>query len=118
MIDDQRLKRAIDRLVAALNPRLIYLFGSRARGDHTADSDYDLLVVTDEALSYEEVYEPVFGTGARCDVVPCTPEELWDARHNAGGVLRDVLHEGVLLYADFASMRSGEPQQDEGKAEN
>lgn len=28
--------------------RLIYLFGSRARGTHRPDSDYDLLIVTDK----------------------------------------------------------------------
>jgi len=28
--------------------RFIYLFGSRARGTHLPDSDYDLLIVTDK----------------------------------------------------------------------
>ena len=29
----------------------IILFGSRARGDHTENSDWDILVITDKALS-------------------------------------------------------------------
>jgi Nucleotidyltransferase domain len=34
-----------DRLVSELRPRMIWLFGSRARGDARPDSDFDLLVV-------------------------------------------------------------------------
>jgi hypothetical protein len=33
------------RLVNAIQPEQIYLFGSRARGDNQADSDYDLMIV-------------------------------------------------------------------------
>lgn len=39
------LDAAVQRLVTALNPDRIYLFGSQARGEATADSDYDFLVV-------------------------------------------------------------------------
>ncbi len=31
--------RLVDRLVAALDPQAIWLFGSRARGTHRSDSD-------------------------------------------------------------------------------
>ncbi len=41
--------RAVEALRAALGERLvaIVLFGSRARGDSTADSDWDLLVIAE-----------------------------------------------------------------------
>jgi len=39
------LDRAIGRIVDAMRPEAIYLFGSHARGDAGADSDYDLLVI-------------------------------------------------------------------------
>jgi predicted nucleotidyltransferase len=39
------LGEVVERLVHALEPERIYLFGSRARADAHADSDYDLLVV-------------------------------------------------------------------------
>ncbi|MBI4705011.1 MAG: nucleotidyltransferase domain-containing protein [Deltaproteobacteria bacterium] len=35
----------VRRLVAAYAPERVYLFGSRARGEPMAGSDYDLLVV-------------------------------------------------------------------------
>ena len=44
-VAEARLNEAVRRLVAALQPERIYLFGSRARGDFDADSDWDLLVV-------------------------------------------------------------------------
>src|SRR4051812_19985392 len=42
-----------DRLVAMLRPDAIWLFGSRARGNHRDDSDFDLLVALPDGLSEE-----------------------------------------------------------------
>ncbi len=38
----------IDRIREQYHPRQIWLFGSRARGDHRWDSDWDLLAVVDD----------------------------------------------------------------------
>ena len=43
--NDEKLQRLLDRIVPALEPEAVYLFGSRARGDFHEDSDYDLLVI-------------------------------------------------------------------------
>ena len=42
---DPVIEQIVHRLVAALAPERIYLFGSQAREDAGPDSDYDLLVV-------------------------------------------------------------------------
>jgi predicted nucleotidyltransferase len=99
-IQDPKLQEAVRRLVAALRPRVIILFGSRARGAHRPDSDYDLLVVSDELRDYDEVYRPVAGRGLHCDVVPCTVATWREAELDAGGVLRAALDHGVLLYGE------------------
>ena len=99
-IKDQRLKEAIDRLIDALHPRAIILFGSRARGNSRPDSDYDLLVVCDQLRDYDEVYRPLAGRGLHCDVVPCTAQTWRDAELDAGGILRVAREEGVLLYGE------------------
>jgi uncharacterized protein len=46
--DPKELDRVIRRLVDAFDPVAVYLFGSRARGDAGADSDYDLMLVLAE----------------------------------------------------------------------
>ena len=45
---DADLREILRRLVVAYEPGLIYLFGSKARGDAGPDSDYDLLVVVSD----------------------------------------------------------------------
>jgi predicted nucleotidyltransferase len=101
---DPVLRAIVARLVAALRPERIYLFGSRARGDATADSDYDLLVVVPasdlpphrrDLLAFRALY----GVGAPKDVVVYTREEF-EARSRAPTSLpATVLREGRLLYA-------------------
>jgi hypothetical protein len=99
-IDDPKLDEAVSRLVEALHPRAIILFGSRARGTHRPESDYDLLVVSDALRDYDEVYRPIAGRGLHCDVVPCSLDAWKEAAQDAGGVLRAALDDGILLYGE------------------
>ena len=39
------IRKVVDRLTQAANPREIILFGSYARGEETTDSDVDLMVI-------------------------------------------------------------------------
>lgn len=45
LAQDPVLAEIVRRLVEAYRPERIYLFGSRARGQVSPDSDYDLLIV-------------------------------------------------------------------------
>jgi hypothetical protein len=83
-VQDARLAEAVNRLVEELHPRAIILFGSRARGTNRAESDYDLLVVSEQLRDYDEVYRPAAGRGLRCDVVPCTLDAWREAHLDAG----------------------------------
>lgn len=38
----------------------VWLYGSRARGDHQSDSDWDLLVLTEESDSYDNFKKYAF----------------------------------------------------------
>ncbi len=53
-VTDELLKEVTERIVDALAPEQVILFGSYAQGQATADSDFDLLVVTKRPLSREE----------------------------------------------------------------
>src|SRR5947209_2794769 len=97
-IQDPRLTQVVNRLVEGLHPHAIILFGGRARGTNRVESDYDLLVVSERLLDYDEVYRPVVGRGLRCDIVPCTVDAWREAHLDAGGVLRDAVDDGIVLY--------------------
>lgn len=81
------LRAIVRKLVTALSPRAVYLFGSRAEGRARPDSDFDLLVVFDDDVAsaqttFEAVYAPICGSGVGCDVVPCRSAELDEVLHD------------------------------------
>lgn len=91
------------RIVTAINPRLIVLFGSQARGDAEADSDLDLLVVQDSEQTDREIRRRIeqllldrrFGL----DLIVRTPEEV--ARNLEDGnpfYVDHIFGDGVILY--------------------
>ncbi len=53
MISEEIIEEAINRLIKAAKPRMIYLFGSYARGDARKQSDLDFLVI-------EEIFFKVY----------------------------------------------------------
>jgi predicted nucleotidyltransferase len=55
---DTRLAEAVSLLAEGLHPRAIILFGSRARGTYRSDSDYDLLVISEQLLDYTRSIGP------------------------------------------------------------
>lgn len=101
--DDPVLSEMVSRLCTTLDPKRIYLFGSRARGDCGPDSDYDLLVVvesTDEPayrLS-QRGYRSLRGIDAAVDVV-VWERETFDARlHLRASFPATVVREGRLVH--------------------
>jgi predicted nucleotidyltransferase len=99
-----------DRLVARLRPRMIWLFGSRARGDGREDSDFDLLVVLpnglpERAYSNFAVAEPLIACGLAYDVVPCSWSDFLAERDEAGSLVNRATREGRILYQDRALAR-------------
>jgi predicted nucleotidyltransferase len=94
----------VDRLVVALSPERIYLFGSQARGDAGPDSDYDLLVVisTSTLPRYrrdQAAFEALLGIGVAKDVLVLTHDEFERERQVVCSLPATVEREGVLLYA-------------------
>jgi predicted nucleotidyltransferase len=101
---DPLLREIVDRLVAALRPSQIVLFGSRARGDAHAESDYDLLVLVDvpSGSRYRrsrEAYRALKGIPAAVDVVVWDRTEFERRRHLPASFAATVLREGKILHA-------------------
>lgn len=100
---DPILDAMVQRLVGALAPARIYLFGSRARGEARPDSDYDLLVVlSDSGLPRyrreQAAFRALCGVGAPKDVLVFTHREFERARAVASSLPSTVLREGKLVY--------------------
>lgn len=50
------LKKLANNLFANL-PASVYLYGSRARHDADRDSDWDILIVTDDSMNIKDAFE-------------------------------------------------------------
>jgi hypothetical protein len=101
--EDAVLAEIIRRLVEALDPQMIWLFGSRGRGDARPDSDFDLLVVAKEdggfdCDDYDKVYAPLRGTGIGADVIPCDYATFMASLDLNTSIVRRIVDEGQLIF--------------------
>ena len=91
-----------ERIVSAVQPLQIILFGSQARGDTHRWSDVDLLVVIADTEDKERVWDQIRaalgGSGAPYDLVVATADEVRRRGDLVGTVLRPALREGKVLY--------------------
>ena len=102
-----RNQKDIDQLVKsvveAVQPLKIILFGSAARGDATADSDFDLLVVMPDGVHRRKtaryLYKHLGDTGVAVDILVATMDDLERHKDNIGLIYRTVLKEGKEVYA-------------------
>ena len=89
------------RLAEDPNVLAVVLFGSLARGDATAASDADVLILLrDSSASFGErlvQYKPV-GLGVSVEVFPYTLEEARRALNQGWGVVGVALQEGKTLF--------------------
>lgn len=96
------LPSAVQRIVDALHPEKIVLFGSYAYGTPTPDSDVDLLVVMNTAGSRIERYLSVSRLldprEFPVDILVKTPEEIERAIDRGDFFIKEILSRGVTLY--------------------
>lgn len=103
------LRTPIARLVRALAPTRIVLFGSYAKGAERPGSDVDLLVIADaaaEPAAVERRARQLVATNfPPIDVVLCTPEEAEHADRERSPFLESILESGVTVYSRRAGSR-------------
>jgi predicted nucleotidyltransferase len=98
----RRLEEYVGALVEELNPHLVILFGSFARGeDINEGSDIDLLVVAD----FQEDFLGRIGRMMRMnrfkipvEPVGYTPEEFMEMIEKRNPFILDVLERGRIIY--------------------
>ena len=100
---EEKIAEMVRRIVEAVDPDKIILFGSHARGEAREDSDVDLLVVatTDQPLGnrMRPIYRALRGMTAPRDVLWYTPQEVEKWQGGLVHVVARALREGRVLYA-------------------
>jgi HEPN domain-containing protein/predicted nucleotidyltransferase len=100
--DDPFLIAATRTIVDRFAPERIVLFGSRARGDHQPESDYDLIVVLETPLERGDrdglIRDALPDDKHGVDVIVYTPAEFEISRHDVGALAFAGETEGRILY--------------------
>jgi predicted nucleotidyltransferase len=97
------LGEMVRRLVEVYCPEKIYLFGSVARGEATADSDYDLMIVVPDTSSStlkqnRAGYRALREIGVPRDIFVSTSSDFNKQLHLKASFPSTVVREGLLLY--------------------
>ena len=105
------LRRVVRAIVTSVQPDGVILFGSRARGDFRADSDFDLAILAPDGVARRRVamraYESLAAVADRSvavDIVVLTPSIISAERDLMGSIARAVSREGVFLYGSPAAL--------------
>jgi len=100
--DAQIVNDLVQRIVEAVHPLRIILFGSAARGEMGANSDLDVLVVMPDGTHRRQIaqaiYRHMWGFGVAKDIVVVTESDLQEYGTNPSMILKSALEEGQELY--------------------
>jgi predicted nucleotidyltransferase len=104
------LRVVVQRLVGALRPEEVWLFGSRAEGRAREGSDFDLLAVLPDGASEQELdpiaaWMHVRGLGVPVDVIPCTRSEFDEEKTELDTLPRAAYEKGLCIYMSSESAR-------------
>ncbi|MBI2203300.1 MAG: restriction endonuclease subunit S [Candidatus Rokubacteria bacterium] len=101
-VDDRLIEEAVRRIVEAIAPEKIILFGSAARGEMDPDSDLDFLVIKQGMAirdAHRAIRDRLRGIGIPIDTVVVTPDMVERYGDIIGHIVRPALREGRVVYA-------------------
>lgn len=101
--DEKIIEQLVNRIVEAVRPLKILLFGSAVRGEMGPDSDVDVLVVMPEGVhrrkTAQALHLKMSGIPLPVDILVATPDDLERHRDNIGLIYHRILREGREIYA-------------------
>jgi predicted nucleotidyltransferase len=101
-VTDELLQEIVGRIVRAVDPDKIILFGSRARGDSHTRSDLDILVIMESTEPRHRRSIPLFAALSDImvpmDIVVYTPEEVREWGNVRQAFPTTALREGKVVY--------------------
>ena len=101
-VSDEILQEIVRRIVAAVQPEKIILFGSAAREEMGPDSDLDLLVIKPcghRRRTAWKIERSLIGIGIPTDIMVAKPEDIERYKDTIGLIYRPALREGKTIYA-------------------
>ncbi|MDR1871248.1 MAG: nucleotidyltransferase domain-containing protein [Deltaproteobacteria bacterium] len=104
-IDEKAIiDKFVSVIVSAFSPEKIILFGSRARGDHTADSDYDILVImkhlVDKIGLTIQLYSEIIHTDLpkNVDFLAISSARYEELKTSVAFIYKTIDEEGKVIY--------------------
>ena len=101
-VTDALLSEIVSKIVKHFHPEKIILFGSRAWGEPTGESDLDILVVMDidgspirKAAEISRIARPRF---LPIDIIVRTPDEIEHRKGIGDPFIRRIMNRGKVLY--------------------
>ena len=102
MLTQGAIQQTVQRILQVTRPRKVILFGSYARGDATADSDVDLMVILpgkpDKVAEMIRLRQAIGAVGTGVDVLVFSEDEARRRGQVLGTVIYWANKEGRVLY--------------------
>lgn len=100
LVTDAKVAALVDRIVAAMDPQEVIMFGSRARGTYHKESDLDLAVILEDESpeTRKKLYEAAAGRLMSVDLLLVSRERFDKFRPWINTVEREIDRKGVRLY--------------------
>jgi uncharacterized protein len=96
------LRHIVQQMLRAGDPQKIILFGSQARGQASAESDYDLLVIENTSVPRHRRSAPyrraLKNLGHPKDILVWTQSEIDDWKNVPNAFITTAVREGRVLY--------------------
>jgi predicted nucleotidyltransferase len=101
---DKRTTREFRKALKGVDCERVILFGSRARGEADANSDYDILIVQKHSILIQEkmklsakLRRRLAQNGIDADIILKSADEVNSHKNRVGSIVRNALAEGVAL---------------------
>ncbi len=102
MLSAENMDEIRSRLVSGFNPKTIYLFGSRARGQAGPESDVDLLVVDDDKQFLKDrgvdMNMALYPRDFHLDLLYYSEEQFKRKLEEKRFFFMDIIRDGQVLY--------------------
>jgi predicted nucleotidyltransferase len=102
MLSEANIRQAVHRIVQAIEPRRVILFGSYARGEASPDSDLDFIVVLDQTPNKHRemarLRSAVGMVGVGVDVLVFSEAEMTRGAQVPGTLAYWAAREGRVIY--------------------